>query len=124
MEIFEGQLSENREMLSHVEERDVVSLHTSSNCESIVISGLASELEMRKLYSTQELMDFEQKKLDWDSNKVNEKKRCAGWTWWVPATWASRLVRDAYDRGYIDSHENVTYVYEVSSHSTYTMLHS
>ena len=69
---------------------------------------------MAKLYSTKELMDFELRKLNWDSSKVNEKKRCASWTWWVPAAWATRLVRDAYDRGFVDSHENVTFVYEVS----------
>ena len=74
--------------------------------------GLASESEMRQLYSTSELMPHELQKLNWP-NKKNEEKRTASWNWWVPSVWASRLVRDAYDKGYVDSRENLEAIYKV-----------
>ncbi|XP_075260190.1 bestrophin-3-like isoform X2 [Convolutriloba macropyga] len=78
---------------------------------TFVDMGLASESEMRQLYSTSELMPHELQKLNWP-NKKNEEKRTASWNWWVPSVWASRLVRDAYDKGYVDSRENLEAIYK------------
>ncbi|XP_063719642.1 bestrophin homolog 22-like isoform X2 [Symsagittifera roscoffensis] len=78
---------------------------------TFVDMGLASDFEMRQLYSTQELMPHELEKLKWPKGK-NEEKRTASWNWWLPCAWATRLIRDAYDRGFVDNKENMALVYQ------------
>ena len=78
-----------------------------------LLLGLASDFEMRQLYSTQELMPHELEKLKWPKGK-NEEKRTASWNWWLPCAWATRLIRDAYDRGFVDNKENMALVYQVN----------